>query len=115
VALYALALFVNLAGAFWASGVAMRLRTVQAGPVMQLPVFLALFFAPVYVPLSLLSGWLHAVASVNPTTFLLEGGRSLIVGSTEHVSVGFLIAIALACALSVWSWRGLRSAERAGV
>jgi len=115
VALYALALFVNLAGAFWASGVAMRLRTVQAGPVMQLPVFLALFFAPVYVPLSLLEGWLHAVASVNPTTFLLEGGRSLISGSTEHVSAGFLVAIALACVLSVWSWRGLKSAERAGV
>jgi ABC-2 type transport system permease protein len=115
VALYALALFVSLAGAFWASGVAMRLRTVQAGPVMQLPVFLALFFAPVYVPLSLLSGWLHDVASVNPTTFLLEGGRSLISGSTEHVSVGFLVAIGLASLLSVWSWRGLRSAERAGV
>jgi ABC-type multidrug transport system permease subunit len=93
VALYTLALFVNLAGAFWASGVAMRLRSVQAGPVMQLPVFLALFFAPVYVPLSLLEGWLHAVASVNPTTLLLEGGRSLISGSPEHVSVGFLVAI----------------------
>jgi ABC-2 type transport system permease protein len=114
VALYTLALFVNLAGAFWASGVAMRLRTVQAGPVMQLPVFLALFFAPVYVPLSLLEGWLHGVASVNPTTFLLEGGRSLISGSPEHVSAGFLVAIVMAVLLSVWSWRGLRSAERAG-
>jgi ABC-2 type transport system permease protein len=93
----------------------MRLRTVQAGPVMQLPVFLALFFAPVYVPLSLLSGWLHTVASVNPTTFLLEGGRSLISGSPEHVSAGFLVAIGLATLLSVWSWRGLKSAERAGV
>ena len=93
----------------------MRLRTVQAGPVMQLPVFLALFFAPVYVPLSLLEGWLHGVASVNPTTFLLEGGRSLISGSSEHVSAGFLVAIGLAIALSVWSWRGLKSAERAGV
>ena len=82
---------------------------------MQLPVFLALFFAPVYVPLSLLEGWLHSVASVNPTTFLLEGGRSLISGSPEHVSVGFLVAIGLATLLSVWSWRGLKSAERAGV
>ena len=32
----------------------MRLRTMQAGPVMQMPVFLVLFFAPVYVPLALL-------------------------------------------------------------
>jgi ABC-2 type transport system permease protein len=113
VALYTLALFVNLAGAFWASGVAMRLRTVQAGPVMQLPVFLILFFAPVYVPLSLLDGWLHTVATVNPATALLEAGRSLISGSTEHVSLAFAVAVALAVALSVWAWRGLRSAERA--
>ena len=114
VALYTLALFVNLTGAFWATGVAMRLRSVQAGPVMQLPVFLILFFAPVYVPLSLLSGWLHAVATVNPATAILEGGRSLIAGSPENISLAFAIAIAMACVLSVWSWRGLRSAERAG-
>jgi ABC-type multidrug transport system permease subunit len=115
VALYTLALFVNLAGAFWASGVAMRLRTVQAGPVMQLPVFLILFFAPVYVPLSLLDGWLHTVATVNPATALLEAGRSLISGSTEHVSLAFAVAVAMAVALSVWAWRGLRSAERAAL
>jgi hypothetical protein len=39
----------------------------------------------------------------------------LISGSHEHVSVGFLVAIGLATLLSVWSWRGLKSAERAGV
>jgi ABC-2 type transport system permease protein len=115
VALYGLALIVSLAGTFWASGVAMRLRTVQAGPIMQLPVFLTLFFAPVYVPLSLLSGWLHSVASVNPATALLEGGRSLISGSTDHVSIAFLVAVAMAVGLSVWAWRGLRSAERAAL
>ena len=34
----------------------MRLRTMQAGPLMQMPVFLVLFLAPVYVPLALLGG-----------------------------------------------------------
>jgi ABC-2 type transport system permease protein len=81
---------------------------------MQLPIFLVLFFAPVYVPLALLSGWLHAVATVNPATTLLETGRSLIAGSPEHVSLAFAIAVALASLLSVWALRGLRSAERAG-
>jgi ABC-2 type transport system permease protein len=113
-ALYTLALVVSLAGTLWATGVAMRLRTVQAGPVMQLPVFLALFFAPVYVPLDLLSGWLEAVASVNPVTHLLEAGRSLIAGSPTDVGLAFLIASGLAVALAVWALRGLRSAERAG-
>ena len=61
-----LALLVNLTTAMWAAGVAMRLRTIQAGPVMQMPVFIILFLAPVYVPLSLLSGWIHGVAQVQP-------------------------------------------------
>ena len=113
-ALYALALIVSVAGTLWATGVAMRFRTIQAGPVMQLPVFLALFFAPVYVPLDLLSGWLHAVASVNPATALLEAGRSLISGSPEHVALAYLVAFMLAGALGLWALRGLRSAERAG-
>jgi ABC-2 type transport system permease protein len=113
-ALYALALIVSIAGTLWATGVAMRFRTIQAGPVMQLPVFLALFFAPVYVPLDLLSGWLHAVASVNPATALLEAGRSLISGSPEHVALAYLAAFGIAGALGLWALRGLRSAERAG-
>jgi ABC-2 type transport system permease protein len=113
-ALYGLALIVSVAGTLWATGVAMRFRTIQAGPVMQLPVFLALFFAPVYVPLDLLTGWLHAVASVNPATALLEAGRSLISGSPEHVALAYLVAFMLAGALGLWALRGLRSAERAG-
>jgi ABC-2 type transport system permease protein len=112
-ALYLLAVFVSLAGSLWAIGVALRIRTMQAGPVMQMPVFLTLFFAPVYVPLDLLSGWLHAVASVNPTTALLEAGRSLIAGDPAHVALAFGAAFGLAAGFMLWSLRGLRSAERA--
>ena len=65
-ALYLLAAILNTAALFWACGVAMRLRTMQAGPAMQMPVFLVLFFAPVYVPLSLLKGWIHGVAVDQP-------------------------------------------------
>ena len=72
--LYGLALIVNVTATLWAAGVAMRLRTMQAGPVMQMPVFLILFFAPVYVPIDLLQGWIETVASVNPVTALLEAG-----------------------------------------
>src|SRR5207244_905444 len=68
--LYVLALLLNLAGTLWAMGVALRLRSQQAAPGMQMPVFLLLFFPPVYVPLNLLQGWIHGVASVNPPTAL---------------------------------------------
>jgi ABC-2 type transport system permease protein len=112
--LYTLALVLNVAAIFWAAGVAMRLRTEQAGPIMQMPVFLVLFFAPVYVPLSLLDGWIHALASINPLTPVLEAGRSLLAGSPTEVGVAFADAAVLAAAFWLWALRGLRSAERAG-
>jgi ABC-2 type transport system permease protein len=92
----------------------MRLRTMQAGPVMQFPVFLTLFFAPVYVPLSLLDGWIEAVATVNPATRLLEAGRSLIAGQPEEVALAFGAALGLAALFALWALRGLRAAETAG-
>ncbi|MDX6447682.1 MAG: type transport system permease protein [Gaiellaceae bacterium] len=112
--LYALALLVNLVGILWAAGIAMRLRTVQAGPLMQTPVFMLLFLSPVYVPLALLQGWIHAVAKLNPFTLLLEEGRGLLAGAPLHTASAFLIAFALVGFSLIWSLRGLRSAERAG-
>ncbi len=112
--LYLLGLLLNLAGALWAAGVAMRLRTQQAAPVMQMPVFLILFFAPVYVPLGLLQGWIHGVASVNPITALLEAGRGLISGDRQLTVAAFAIGIGLVVGFSFWAVRGLRRAEAAG-
>jgi ABC-type multidrug transport system permease subunit len=113
VGLYTLALFVNLCAVLFAAGVAMRLRTMQAGPAMQVPVFLLLFIAPVWVPLDLLGGWVHTAASVNPVTLLLETGRSLIAGHPQDVLVTFGLVVALVGLLALWARGGLRSAERA--
>jgi ABC-2 type transport system permease protein len=112
--LYALALIMNVAAVLWAAGVAMRFRTMQAGPVMQMPVFLVLFFAPVYVPLALLEGWIHAVAVVNPVTRVVEAGRGFLAGSPTEVAAAFGAAVGLALFFSVWALRGLRKAEAAG-
>lgn len=112
--LYGLAVLVNVAGLLWACGIAMRFRTIQAGPMMQIPVFLLLFFAPVYVPLSLLSGWMHAVALANPITFLLETGRGFLAGDPSDVAAAFGIGVAMPLVLSLWALRGLRRAEAAG-
>ncbi len=112
--LYALGLLVNLAGTGWSTGVAMRLRTQQAAPVMQMPVFLVLFFAPVYVPLDLLQGWIHGIATVNPITALLEAGRGLISGRPERTVAAFAIVFGLIGGFALWAIRGLRRAEAAG-
>jgi ABC-type multidrug transport system permease subunit len=114
VGLYLLAALVNLAAVLWSAGVATRLRTLQAGPAMQMPVFLALFFAPVYVPLSLLSGWIHAVATANPVTYFLEAGRGFVAGNAVYTGLAFGAAIGLVCLFTVWAMRGMRKAEAAG-
>ncbi len=110
--LYGLALLLVLVGYGWAAGVAFRFRSIQAGPLMQTPVFLILFLAPVYVPLSLLKGWIHAVASVNPATAFLDAGRGLISGVHEHTALAFVCALALITLFAVWTLSGLRAAER---
>ncbi len=112
--LYGLAVLVNLTATLWAAGVAMRVRSIQGGPLMQFPVFLILFLAPVYVPLSLLSGWIHAVASVNPVTALLEAGRGFISGEPVVVALAFSVAVVLPFLFAFWARGGLKRAETAG-
>jgi ABC-2 type transport system permease protein len=112
--LLVLAALVNLTATLFASGVAFRTRTIQAGPAMQMPVFIVLFLAPVFVPLDLVGGWVHSVAQVNPFTAIIEGGRDLISGQSFPMFVAYGIALALPIAFSFWSVRGLRRAERAG-
>jgi ABC-2 type transport system permease protein len=114
VGLYVLALLVNFCGFFWAGGLALRFRTIQAAPLMQMPVFLILFFAPVYVPLELLDGWIDAVASANPLTYLLETGRGLLAGDPPHTLLAFALAIGMGIVFWWWAFLGLRKAEAAG-
>ena len=109
--LYGLAALLVLVGYGWAAGVAFRFRSIQAGPLMQTPLFLILFLAPVYVPLALLKGWIHSVASVNPATAFLDAGRGLISGVHDHTGLAFACAAALIAVFTVWMLRGLRNAE----
>jgi ABC-2 type transport system permease protein len=111
--LYGLAALLTLVGYGWAAGVAFRFRSIQAGPLMQTPVFLLLFLAPVYVPLGLLKGWIHAVASINPATAFLDAGRGLISGVHDQTGLAFICAAALIFLFGIWMLSGLRSAENA--
>jgi len=79
-----------------------------------MPVFLILFFAPVYVPLALLTGWIETVATLNPLTYVLEATRGMLAGEAIHVFSAFVIAIGLVSVFTLWSLRGLRKAEAAG-
>jgi len=112
--LFCLGLGMNFTAALWAIGIAMFLRTEQAGPLIQMPVFVALFLAPVYVPITLLTGWVHAVSQLNPVTPVIESGRGLLAGSPVKVGLSFAVLAAVAAVMALLSRRGLASAERAG-
>jgi ABC-2 type transport system permease protein len=112
VGLYSLALLVNAAAMLFGTGVAMRMRTMQAGPLIQLPAFLILFLAPVWVPYDLLTGWVKAAASVNPITLVIESIRGFLTGDPTEVLPAFLVMLLFVAVTVLWSRGGLRSAER---
>lgn len=114
VSLLALGFLLTVMTSLWAAGVALRFRTIQAGPLMQVPIFLVIFLSPVFVPFALLEGWIKATARVNPFTVFIEQGRNLIAGNEPKLALLYAVAAAVIVVATVWAIRGLRSAERAG-
>jgi ABC-type multidrug transport system permease subunit len=112
--MYALAAIINITGLLFAAGVALRFRSLQATPLMQVPVFLFLFLAPVYVPRELLGGWVHAVAPFNPATHVMETVRDLLASQGSEYLTTLAVIVALLALVTVFMFRGLRQAEAAG-
>jgi ABC-2 type transport system permease protein len=109
-----IAVMLNFAATMFASGLAMRFRTLQAAPLIQLPAFLIIMTAPVYVPRELIEGWVATVADVNPMTAMLEAGRNLIIGAPAETLLAIAIAAGLIALTVSWAMTGLRRAEAAG-
>lgn len=76
--------------AFAGFGYAIALKTGNPAAVNSsfLLFFPFLFMTSSYVPRSQLSGWLGAIATWNPVTYVLEGLRSLVTQGWEWASVG---------------------------
>jgi ABC-2 type transport system permease protein len=71
------------AAACWSASVALKFRTQQASPLMQVGTFIAVLFTTSYAPMALLAPWLRAIARLNPVTYVLEGVRQ---GFVTHVT-----------------------------
>jgi ABC-2 type transport system permease protein len=110
-ALLGLSLLLAVAATLFAGGVALRLRSTRAAPLMQVPVFLSMFLAPVYTPRHLMTGWVRSVADVNPMTLLLETGRSLLAGDGARLGLSFAAVLVVTAVLGAWALRGLARAE----
>ncbi len=76
--------FSACAGA-WALALALRFRTMQVAPLMQMGIFLSVFLSTAQMPINLLTGWVHQVARFNPVTNVLALARQ---GSLGDVTWG---------------------------
>jgi ABC-2 type transport system permease protein len=112
--LVALALLLNVATTLYGAGIVLRLRSTAAGALILIPAFMVMLLTPVFTVRDQLSGWLEAVASVNPMTALLEAGRGFLAGDPVSVAVSFAAGFGLVIAFAVWAMRGVRKAAQAG-
>lgn len=96
--------------ACYATLVALRFRTQQAAPLMQIGSFIAVLFTTAYAPRELLAGWLGAIADVNPVTHVLEGVRQGFVGDVTWAQTwpALLSVAALVLVLGALAVRGMR-------
>jgi len=96
--------------ACWGAAVALRFRTQQAAPLIQILGFIAVLFTTAYAPFALLTPWLRLIAHLNPVTYVLEGVRQGFVGGvTWHDTWPAFVAIAgLLLVLGGWAVRSMR-------
>jgi ABC-2 type transport system permease protein len=91
-------------------GVALRTGTVQATPLMQVAVFVSIFFSVAYAPREAQEGWLRTISDLNPVTYLLEASRDAELTGVSLSSLGpaVLAAAGLIAALGAFAMLGLR-------
>lgn len=111
---YGLAALFAAATACWAMGVALRARSVQATPLMQVAVFAAVFTSVAYAPREVLRGWLHHVADVNPVTRMLEASRAAELDGVTWATLwpGAAAGALLVALLGAFALRGLAGLGR---
>jgi len=99
-----------LAAGAWAVGLALRFKSQQIVPLMQSGTFLIVFLSTAQMPLELLGGWLHAVARVNPMTYILELARQGFLGQVAWSTTwpGLLALGGLVGVLGTFAARGMQ-------
>ena len=65
----------------------MRTANAQAAQASFLIFFPLLFMAPAFAPIDNFDGWLQAIATVNPVTYIMEGIRGITLDGYEGESL----------------------------
>lgn len=112
VAFVVLAILVCAATTLYGIGIALRIPSITAGALIFLPTFMILFLTPSFVPRKNLTGWLRAVADINPLTTQFEAGRGFLAAHPVSVVPAFALAGGATLFFAVFAMRGMRKAER---
>lgn len=98
-----------LVAGMWAVGLALRARSSQAAPMMQMPVFIGFFLSTAQMPVELLTGWVKVVARFNPMTNVLELARQGFLGDITWSTTwpGLVSLLGLAIFLGLFTYRGI--------
>lgn len=101
---------IALVAGTWATALALRFKTTQAAPLMQTGVFLAVFLSTAQMPIEYLTGWLHAVARVNPMTNVLALSRQGFLGEVTWAGTwpGLLSLAAMLLVLGLFLGRSMQ-------
>jgi len=106
---YGLMMLMAAAMACFAVSVALRFRTQQAAPLMQMGNFVLSLFTTSYAPYALLAGWLQVIADVNPVTDVLAGVRQGFIANVEWSTTypAFLAVLGMLAVFGAFALRGM--------
>jgi ABC-2 type transport system permease protein len=104
------ALGMALAAGAWALALALRFKTLQAAPLMQMGIFLTVFLSTAQMPLHLIDGWLHVVARINPMTNVFALSRQGFLGEVTWAGTwpGLVSLAGMISVLMLFAARSLR-------
>lgn len=102
-------LAIALVAGCWAVGMALRTKSMQAAPLIQMALFLTFFLSTAQMPLELLTGWVHAIARFNPMTNVLELARQGFLGDVAWSTTwpGLVALAGMIAVLGLFARRGL--------
>lgn len=95
--------------ACWGTIIALKFKTQQAAPLMQVGSFVAVLFTAAYAPKDMLQPWLKAIATVNPVNYVLTGVRQGFVGTVSWADTwpAYAAVFALLALLGAFAVRGM--------
>jgi len=110
VVLIALSLLWGMAFAGYAVATGLLAGNAAAAQAATFIFFPLVFLAPTFLPREQLQGWLQVAAGFNPTTYVLESMRSLLITGWqwEQLALGFAVIGSLCLLATAWATRVAR-------